>query len=69
MRCLYVISSLWLPDHYTFLKNYQIFDEAHWQMEKMLLGMANAPGIALEIMSRLERAKMVLLLCATKTED
>lgn len=48
-----------------FQRNYQIFKEAHQQIEMMLLGMAEARIIALEILSRLERTEMVLLSCAT----
>jgi hypothetical protein len=43
----------------------QIFKEARQQIEMMLLGMADAPVIALEILSGLERTQMVLLSCAT----
>jgi hypothetical protein len=46
-------------------KNYQIFKEARQQMETILQGTANAPVIALEILSSLGRTQMVLLSCTT----
>ena len=46
-------------------KNCQIFKEACQQMEKMLLWAADAPAVALEILSGLTRTQIVLLSCAT----
>jgi hypothetical protein len=46
-------------------KNCQIFKEACQQMERMLLGVADAPAVALEILSGLTRTQIVLLSCAT----
>ena len=46
-------------------KNCQIFKEACQHMEKMLLWVADAPAVALEILSGLTRTQIVLLSCAT----
>ena len=46
--------------------NYQIFKEALQQLRMMLLGIVDAPIIALEILSGLERTQMVLLSCVTE---
>ena len=46
----------------------QIFKEACQQMERMLLGVADAPAVALEILSGLTRTQIVLLSCATIVE-
>ena len=49
----------------TIKRNCQIFKEACQQMEKMLLGVEDAPAVALEMMSGLTRTQMTLLSCAT----
>jgi hypothetical protein len=46
-------------------KHCQIFKEACQQVERMLLLVADAPAIALEILSGLTRTQIVLLSCAT----
>jgi hypothetical protein len=46
-------------------KNCQIFKEACQQMESMLLSGADAPAVALEILSGLTRDQIVLLSCST----
>ena len=46
-------------------KNCQIFKEACQQMERMLIMVADAPAVALEILSGLTRTQMALLSCAT----
>jgi hypothetical protein len=46
-------------------KNCQIFKEACQQIERMLLWVADAPVVALEILSGLTRTQIVLLSCAT----
>jgi hypothetical protein len=43
----------------------QIFKDACQQMERMLLQVADAPTVALEILSGLTRTQIVLLSCAT----
>jgi hypothetical protein len=49
-------------------QNCQIFREACQQMESMLLWVADAPAVALEILSGLTRTQIVLLSCATIVE-
>jgi hypothetical protein len=46
-------------------KNCQIFKEACQQMERMLIRVADAQAVALEIISGLTRTQMALLSCAT----
>ncbi len=46
-------------------ENYLIFSEAQQQIEKMLQRIADAPAIALKILSGLERIQVVLLSCTT----
>jgi hypothetical protein len=46
-------------------KNCQIFKEACQQMERILVEVADAPAVALEILSGLTRTQMALLSCAT----
>jgi hypothetical protein len=49
-------------------RNCQIVREACQQMESMLLWVADAPAVALEILSGLTRTQIVLLSCATIVE-